>query len=209
MSTQPTTERLWLWVDGVGGFLVCEADTVVIGQPVLDASVDVPILADISRRHAQIRRRGESYLLEAWREVKIDGQPVDRIGLLRPDRIIELGGGVRLRFSQPHPLSLSARLDIVSRHRTQPTSDGILLVHDTLVLGPSRDSHIVCPEWSHELVLYRQAGEWFCRAAGVELSIDGITTRGRTSITRRSRVVGPDFSISLEPWSNPPARGTK
>ena len=40
------------------------------------AAADVPILADLSSRHARIRRDGEGYLIEALREVRVDGRPV-------------------------------------------------------------------------------------------------------------------------------------
>ena len=53
------TDKFMLWVDAVGGFLVCGADQVRIGQPVHCSSVDIPILGDISSRHASIRRDGE------------------------------------------------------------------------------------------------------------------------------------------------------
>lgn len=199
--------RFWLWVDGVGGYLVCEADAVVIGQPVHDASVDIPILADLSRRHAVIRRQGEAYLLEALRAVKLNGRAVEHPAPLGLDCQIELGEGVRLRFRQPHPWSLSARVDVVSRHRTQPSSSGVLLAHDTLVLSPRPESHVVCPNWTSEVVLFRQAEQWHCRARVVELQVDGRSVSGGAPLTRQSRVVGPDFSISLEPVSNfrPPA----
>lgn len=199
-----SNRRFWLWVDSVGGFLVCEGDSIVIGQPVPDDSVNVPILADLSRRHATIRRQGDAYLLEAAREARLNGANVDQPARLGREALIELGSAVRLRFRQPHPLSLSARLDLVSHHRTQPFTSGILLAHETLILGPALNSHIVCPGWKHELVLFRAAdGPWYCRAAGVELEVDGQPVKGRCLLGERSRIVGPDFSISLEPHSNP------
>jgi hypothetical protein len=205
-----SNRRFWLWVDGVGGFLVCEADSIVIGQPVPDDSVDVPILADLSRRHATIRRQSDAYLLVAAREARIQGQAVDQAAVIGRDAIIELGTSVRLRFRQPHPLSLSARLDLTSHHRTQPSTSGILLAHDTLILGPALNSHVVCPGWKHELVLFRAGdGPWYCRAAGVELEVDGQSVKGRGLLGERSRIVGPDFSISLEPHSNPGRVETK
>ena len=65
-------DRFMLWVDAVGGFLVCSADEVTLGQPVRCETCDVPILADIYSRHARIRRDGEGYLIEAIGEVRVD-----------------------------------------------------------------------------------------------------------------------------------------
>jgi len=201
------SDCFWLWVDGVGGYLVCPGETVTIGQPAIDGSTDVPILADLSRRHAEISRQGENYLLHALREARVDGRPVGGSAVLRAESLIELGEAVRLRFRRPHPLSLSARLDLASRHRTQPGCDGIILAHETIVLGPRGDGHVVCPGWPHEIVLSRQvngwsgSGQWHCRAGGRELEVDGVRASRRASLASHSRIVGPGIAISLEPAS--------
>ena len=54
-----------------------------------------------------------------------------------------------------HPLSLTARLDFLSRHRTQPPADAVLLLADSCVLGPKPHSHIVCRDWTREVILFR------------------------------------------------------
>ena len=54
MAANPTPHpaaRFLLWVDGVGGYLVCEGDEVTLGQPVQGSYVDVPVLGDVSRIH--------------------------------------------------------------------------------------------------------------------------------------------------------------
>src|SRR5438093_1143339 len=43
--------RFMLWIDAVGGYLVCLGDEIVIGQAAPGTKVDVPIQADISRKH--------------------------------------------------------------------------------------------------------------------------------------------------------------
>ena len=110
---------------------------------------------------------------------------------------IELGTGVRLRFRQPHALSGSARLEFVSRHRTQPYADGILLMAESCVLGPKWQNHVVCREWTGDVVLYRQDEHLYCRAAEA-IEIDGQLCDGRGRLDGNSRVVGGDFSLSLE-----------
>ncbi|MDZ7619821.1 MAG: FHA domain-containing protein, partial [Patescibacteria group bacterium] len=98
-------ERLMLWVDSVGGYWVCLADAVVLGQPGADSHADVPILGDVASRHARIRRDGEGYLLEAIHATRVDGKPVQRIAPLADGSMITLGESVRLRFRRPHALS--------------------------------------------------------------------------------------------------------
>jgi hypothetical protein len=188
--------RFWLWVDGVGGFLVCEGAECTIGQPV-GAGVDVGILADISSRHAVIHRRQDDYVLEPLRPAAIDGRTLAGPALLADRSTIQLGESVQLAFRRPHPYSNSACLALASQHRTSPLCDGVLLAGDSLVLGPGQRAHVQCPAGSVEIVLYRQHGQWFCRADG-PLEIDGRPTAGGGPLGRASRVVGPDFSFTLE-----------
>ena len=137
-----------LWVDAVGGYWVCLGDKVTLGQPNAQGTADVPILGDLSSRHACILRDGEGYLVEAWREVRVNGRLVQDVGWLGDGARLQLGGAVRLLFRRPHPLSATARLDFVSRHRTQPSTDSVLLMADACVLGPKPHSHVVCRDWT-------------------------------------------------------------
>lgn len=190
--------RFLLWVDGVGGFLVCLGDEIMIGQPVPGAAVDVPILGDVSRKHAVIRRDGESYLIRALRPIKLDGRLIETVALLTDGSVLELGGGVKLRFRCPHPLARTARLEFISHHRTQPSTDAVLLMADACILGPASTSHVVCPDWTEELVLYRQPDGLHCRRP-TGLSVDGAAVSERSRLGPRSTVTGDDFSLSLEP----------
>ena len=103
--------RFRLWIDAVGGYLVCLNDEIVLGQAVPEGSPDVPILGDLSRRHAVIHRDEEGYVIEPVRGVKVDGKTIQQSMTLTDGRVIELGNGVRLRFQRPHPLSGTARLE--------------------------------------------------------------------------------------------------
>ena len=185
-----------LWLDGVGGYWVCLADTVVLGQPGGSSPADVPILGDLSARHAQIRRDAEGYWIEPVRDVRLDGRLLTRPAALADGCRIELGK-VFLVFRRPHGLSATARLELASPHRTYPPSDGVLLMASTCVLGPNGQSHVVCRNWPREVVLHRSEEKLFCRTAG-PIQIDGVACRDRGPITVRSRVSGEGFSFSLE-----------
>ncbi|MBX7167536.1 MAG: hypothetical protein K1X74_14495 [Pirellulales bacterium] len=189
--------RFVLWIDAVGGYLVCQGDRIVIGQPDRDAGVDVGILGDLSRQHAIVERIGEGYVLHPLRAVKIDSQPVTQPTPLHDGALLTLGETVQMRFRRPHALSQTARLEFASRHRTQPPVDGVILMSDSCVLGPGRDSHVVCPQWPHEVVLFGRGEELGCRApAGLE--IDGVRYEGRGTVRPGSRITGEAFSLSLE-----------
>src|SRR3989304_428365 len=145
------SDKFMLWIDAVGGYWVCLGDKITIGQPAGSGNIDVPILGDISPRHAHIYRDGEGYLIEAIREVRGDGRPVRPTAYLHDGCSIELGESVRLIFRRPHALSATARLDFVSRHRTQPSADAVLLMADSCILGPKQHSHVICRRWQREV----------------------------------------------------------
>lgn len=189
--------RFLLWVDAVGGYWVCLGDEVVLGQPDVSGRVDVPILGDLSGRHARIRRDSEGYMIEALRETRVNGHRAQQAALLSDGAKIQLGDTVRLLFRRPLALSATARLDFLSRHRTHPSSDAVLLMADVCVLGPKPTSHVVCRDWPCEVMLYRQEGELYCRAEAT-FEIDGLKHRQRGLIHRNARVVGEGFSFSLE-----------
>lgn len=189
--------RFLLWIDAVGGYLVCLAEEIWIGQAAPGNNIAVPIQAELSRRHAKLRRSGDGYVLEAEHPVTVHGAPLVGKHLLTDGDEFELGRGVKLRFRQPHPLSLTARLEIVSRHRTQPGCDGILLMAESCVLGPKWQSHVVCRDWANDVVLYRQENELFCRSVE-QIAIDGVVIEGRGKLAPNSRVEGESLSFSLE-----------
>ena len=198
MTQADATKRFLLWVDAVGGYLVSTGDEVVIGQPVPGQDVDIPIRGDLSRRHAVVHRDGEGYLLEPVRDVQINGKRQERTVSLHDGDLLMLGDSVQLRFRRPHPLSQSARLDFLSYHRTQPATDGVLLMAESCILGPGAASHIVCPDWPHDVVLYRQGDTIGCRSPK-PFRIDGVEQRGRGLLGERSQVAGQEFSFSVEP----------
>lgn len=190
-----------LWVDSVGGYLVCLGNEIVIGQPSQDSNPDVPILADLSRRHAVIRREGEGYTIEAIRSTKVEGRAVNGTAPLYDGSAIELGDGVRLRFVKPHPLSNTAKLEFTSRHRTQPSTDGVLLMAESCILGPAKTSHVVANRWEQEVVLFRKGTELGCRTAA-KISVDGANKEGRCMLRPKSRVEGAEFAFAIEPFGS-------
>jgi hypothetical protein len=190
--------RFLLWIDAVGGFLVCLGDEIVLGQPVQGGPADVPILADISRRHAVIRREAENYVLSPVAKTKVDGMPITHDTPLVDGATIELGEGVKLRFRRPNALSGTARLEFVSHHRTKPHVDAVLLMTSACILGPKRNCHVVCPDWTNDVVLYRDGEQLYCRS-GHSIVVDGMPQHGRAAIRMQSQITGDDFSLQLEP----------
>lgn len=46
---EETPRRLLCWIDGVGGYLLCLSSKVSLGRATGDATVDIPLFADVSR----------------------------------------------------------------------------------------------------------------------------------------------------------------
>jgi hypothetical protein len=190
-------QRALLWVDAVGGFLMCFDECVVLGQPSAGDTIAVPILADLSRRHAVIRREDGAYVLEPMQRTFVDGREITAPFVLAENQLIQLGDNVRIRFTKPHALSATARLTIESHHKTQPSADSILLMADSCVLGPNRHCHVRCREWQRDLVVFRRDDRLFCRASE-PLTIDGIIHARENEIQSGARVEGDDFSFTWE-----------
>jgi hypothetical protein len=191
------SKRFLLWIDGVGGYLVCLANRVTLGQALPDALVDVPIFADVSRLHATLTRDTEGYLLEGSRPIQVNGQPVER-ALLRSGDRVTLGACCQFRFQQPVPVSTSARLDLVSGHRLRLAVDAVLLMADTLVLGPAPQAHVLMPDLAEPVVLFRTKDGLGIRCAG-KVMIDGHSHHQRGDVGPTSCVSTEDFSLAVEP----------
>lgn len=197
MSAQgPRPSTLLLWIDAVGGFRVCLGNPIVFGQAGAAPAVDVPLLADIRSHHAAMTRDSEGYIVEAAGPVRINGHEVASRAAV-PRRCEIALGSLRLKFSQPNPLSLSARLDWVGAPRTYPAVDAVLLMADQLLLGPSARCHVVCRHWRADVLLYRRGDTLHCSAPG-EWTIDGRSAAATAPLPENARVEGNGFSFVLE-----------
>jgi hypothetical protein len=200
-----------LWIDGVGCWLLCTKDRLTIGGPSTttsrDDGADLKLLADLSRVHAGIERSGESYWLSATSAASVDGTSATDRALLRDQSQIALGAGgaVQLRFVQPNPLSLSARIEFVSSHRPARRVDGIVMLEHTCLIGPGDDCHIVCPDWEQTVILFRRDGKLWCKAAREQevvgtqqLFVNGCEVAGDAAIRDGSVVTGPELRFRVE-----------
>ncbi len=160
---ESSSDSLILWVDGVGGYLLCLEDVVWVGQAVPGNRVQVPILADISRRHAALCRDAEGYVLAAGQRVTLNGQPVQRAAIGHGDRI-KLGDSLELTVSLPCPASATAVLRISSKHRLPLSLSGIVLMAQSCLIGPTARAHITVPDATGSVTLYRAGRSLACRA---------------------------------------------
>ncbi len=188
--------RYWLWIDGVGGYLLCLGNRVTFGSASPDNYVDVPFYADLSRQHAVLTRDSEGYFLEALKAAQVNGKEVAKT-LLHPGDRVTLGSSCQFQFRQPVPVSTSARLDLVSGHRLKQPVDAVLLMADTLILGPGSQVHVAMPELKNPLILYRHKNGLGVRHVG-NLIVNGQPVRERGLLEPGATVSGDDFSLALE-----------
>ncbi|WP_337173738.1 FHA domain-containing protein [Paludisphaera sp.] len=196
--------RFLLWADAVGGYLVCLDERVLIGRAGPDASADIPLMGDLSRRHAVVVRGGEGYTIEPIHDTFVNGRRVEGPAILRDGDVIRLGPTVELEFRQPSPYSATARLTVVSRHRLPMAVDGVLLMAETCIVGPAAQAHVPAPDLREAVVLYRQGGSLWCRARG-GFEVDGRPGAARAALSPSSGVRGEGFSFKLEPLGASPA----
>jgi hypothetical protein len=185
-----------LWIDGVGGYLVCLSHRLTLGQANVEVPMDIALIADVSRHHATIQRDPEGYFLEAVRKVQINGQPVEKAMLRSGDRIT-LGSSCQLQFWQPAPVSTSARLDMMSGHRFAEPVQAVLLMADTLVIGPTEQTHVQVPDMTQPLILYRTKNGLGVRWPG-NLQINGHTLQERGPLEPGATVTTDQISLALE-----------
>jgi hypothetical protein len=196
-GSECSPERFLLWIDGVGGYLVCLGARLTLGQAALDPHADVPLVADVSRLHATLTRDAEGYVLEAVRPVQVNGQSTTR-ALLRPGDRVTLGASCQLQFLQPVPVSASARLDLVSGHRLPVGVDGVILMADTLVLADGPQAHVSIAGLKQPVVLYRHKDGLGMRHGG-RLSINGERGGERALLPTGASITGEDVAFALEP----------
>lgn len=192
-----TMRRLLLWIDGVGGYLICLTNRVTLGQATGDAPVDVPLLADVSRMHATLSRDAEGYLIEAARPVLVNGLSQTR-ATLRPGDRVTLGASCQFLFQKPVPVSSSAKLEMVSGHRLPLSVSAVLLMADSLVLGSGAQVHVPIPDRKESLVLFRHKEGLGLRCPG-DFTIDGKRCKDKGVLGIQAAAQGPDFALAIEP----------
>ena len=126
----------------------------------------------------------------------MNGQPAPRT-VLRPGDRLTFGPTCQLVFHQPVPIIPSARLELVSGHRLPVSVDGILLMAETLVLGPGQ-AHVPLPDAARDVILYRDKDGLGVHYAGA-FRVNGRPVADRESLPPNATVTGPDFSFAVEP----------
>ncbi len=157
-KVSPPASRWRLWIDGCGGFLLLIGDRWSVGGLSDRARADVCVRADWPRRAGMIERHGSDYF---WIQVT---ETSEHRCLLRGETPLPVEGSARLTLNQPSPLCDSAVLKLSPPHRFDEHIDGVILVNETMLIGPSSDCHIQYPESSDRAVLTRRDDRWLAKS---------------------------------------------
>jgi hypothetical protein len=199
-SAPALPKRFLLWVDGVGGYLVCLSSRVTFGQATADGPVDVPLFADVSRLHAELSRDGEGYVVESAKGLLVNGKGATRSVLAAGDRVT-LGATCQFLFHKPVSVSGTARLELTSGHRLPVAVDGVLLMANELMLGPAPNTHIVLPGVSAPVLIYRSKDGIGVRVPGGTFRIDDRICNDRAPLPLPAVVTADNFTFAVEPVS--------
>ncbi|MBA4188359.1 MAG: hypothetical protein C0467_10180 [Planctomycetaceae bacterium] len=191
-------KRFLLWVDGVGGYLVCLSNRVTFGQATADGPVDVPLFADVSRLHAELARDGEGYVVESGKGVLVNGKSSTRSLLAAGDRVT-LGATCQFLFHRPVLVSGTARLELTSGHRLPVAVDGVLLMANEVMLGPGPNAHIVMPDLPAAVSIYRSKDGLGVRVPSGQFRIDDRPCHDRAALPLPSVVSADGFTFAVEP----------
>jgi hypothetical protein len=187
MTCPMSMDRYIVWIDGF-----------LIGGPTQeDTSADICLMANLSRRHALLLRNGEDWFIHPYHSTVVSGRVITGPALLKTGDEICLGERVRLGFRIPSVLAGSALIDFESHHRPVQSVNGIILMTDTVLLGPRKDHHIYCSGWSDLVVIYHQDGVLRCRSEAA-FSVNGERVRDSAVLKSGAVVSGEDFRFRIE-----------
>jgi hypothetical protein len=196
----PLPKRFLLWVDGVGGYLVCLSNRVTFGQATAEGPVDVPLFAEVSRTHAEVTRDGEGYVIESGRAVRVNGSETKRAVLAAGDRVT-LGASCQFLFHKPVAVSSSVRLELTSGHRLPVAVDGVILMGNELMLGPGPEAHIELPGLDAPVLIYRSKDGLGVRVPDARFTVDDRPCADRAALPLPAVVSCDAFTFALEPVS--------
>jgi hypothetical protein len=118
-----------------------------------DLLADICVRADWPRRAGTIQRSGSDYFWQGTSDA-------DDLMLITGGNPLPITGSATVTMQQPSPLSNSATLKLDPPHRFNDHVDGVVLVNETLLIGPQPDCHVRCHQSPDRAVLTRRGKRW-------------------------------------------------
>ena len=114
------------------------------------------------------------------------------------DDRITLGNSCQMKFELPVPGGLSARLSLSGGRRLPMAVDGVLLMAENLILGPIPPVHVLIPDATANIVIYRSKDGLSLRTVGA-FTVDRRKFEDRATLQLPAHVASDSFSFALEP----------
>ena len=121
------------------------------------STVDICVQADWPRLAGQISRRGADYF---WQGQRAADQKI----LLTDGTQVPVDGSALMTLGKPSQLSDTAVLSLNGPHRFDQHVDGVVLVRETILVGPGSDCHLRCRDASDRVVLQLKGNQWYAKA---------------------------------------------
>jgi len=189
-----------LWIDGVGVFQLILTEEVVVGRVGElsgDDEADIALMGNLSRKHVTFRRSGEDYIVTPCSQTVLNGRLISEPTVLSSPSELQLNDSVLLRFELCSPLSMSARLEVLSNHRGRQPINGFVLMAETCLLGPGQENHIRCPSWPNRLVMVQRDGGLAIKSSQMH-AIDDQPFRGWTKLEREPTMTADGLRMWME-----------
>lgn len=145
--------RFLLQVDGGGSFVVGRGSVTTIGPASSSRRPDIGLLAPSNAATVRIERLEGDYFLRGATAVRVNDKKVTQKLLSHGDRIT-LGPRCSFRFLVPNAASTSAVLDLSGARFPRRDIRRVVLLDESIVLGPSRTAHIQVSDQPKNIVLH-------------------------------------------------------
>ncbi len=166
----PPASRWRLWVDGSGGYLLLTGNRWTLGGVSEQSTADVRVRADWPRLAGKLEREGGDYF---WCDRYTKGAVPPERSLVTHGQVLPIAGSASVQLTQPSPLTATAVLDVRAPHRFDEHIDRVVLVADTLLIGPSAECHIRCDHSKNSgsgpterLIMTRKGDRWLAGPVG-------------------------------------------
>ncbi len=160
--THPPASKYFLWIDGVGTFLIASGPRVTLGRHGSSKTPDIALSGSFSGLAGEIIRTGEQYLFRAYDAADVNGTRSSEKVLTSGDRI-SLDERTALDFYLPSPMNSTALLTLPPPYLIPGPVKNAVLLDTFLIIGKKGFAHIKAPAEPDHVVVYEKEGTLWAR----------------------------------------------
>lgn len=172
-ATPVIPENFVIHLDGTGSVLVSRRSFVTLGTPGRSRQLDIPIQGKIGQTSISIERIDEDYFLTSEQPLTVNGKPTANTLLNHGDQI-RIGRRGSMQFGLPNAASTSATIDFAGIRLATGNTRRVILMDDSLVIGPQSSAHIQSLSLDRSMVLHWRNGELRMRPLNRSVENEGV-----------------------------------